>query len=422
MKSRRIEKLLIESRRDTHNNIHFVDAVMERVENAPRRQHHMQWLRAKLTYKQSAFGILAIALVSVFSFSGYAYATGTDPLALIKRLVAGDTVQIEYKNRQFEHGTGRSYSDAAISAYAELHTVDTIAFAAEHANAIPKDGIEYVSLTYGMKTPHIYPTIGIVADITDSSIVIEQKYLLGDKMNPSRNITESITIDRADTQYYMESKLIEIDKTAVGSLVELRQKQSLRHVIGSGLIPQIATQSYIFPLSHSLDDFKEADSATQQPDSAQQQATSGLVEKNFGGLSNRCLNNAKDLCSSHSQEVRSLYGYNKNKDGWFSISNPNATAFGEEISDDSVQAANLLLRAISGTVAEITPNTIIIKNQSHSLWTLSFSNAQREEFKEYWKLDIKIGDKISGLILQNIANLDSRNISDTHISSLVQIP
>ena len=150
MKSRRIEKLLIESRRETHNNIHFVDAVMERVAKIPSKKSPLQWLRVRLTYKQLALGAFTIAIVSVFSFSGYAYATGTDPLALIKRLITGDTVQIEYRNRQFEHGISQNYSDAAISAYAELRTVEAIAFAAEHANAIPKDGIEYVSLTYGM--------------------------------------------------------------------------------------------------------------------------------------------------------------------------------------------------------------------------------------------------------------------------------
>ena len=422
MKSRRIEKLLIESRRETHNNIHFVDAVMERVAKIPSKKSPLQWLRVRLTYKQLALGIFAVTIVSVFSFSGYAYATGTDPLALIKRLVTGDTVQIEYRNRQFEHGISQNYSDAAISAYAELRTVEAIAFAAEQANAIPKNGVEYVGLTHGMKAPHIYPTIGVIADVTDNSIVIEQKYLLGDKMNPSRDIANTITIDRADIRYYTESKIVEIDKTAVGNLIELRQNRSLKHVIKSGLTPQVVVQSYVFKLSHSLSDFKEADTATRQLDSIQKEATSGLIEKHFGGFSNRCLNNAGDICNNHSQEVRSLYGYNKSQDGWFSISNPNAVLFGEGLTDSDMQPTNLLLRAISGDITEITSDTVVIKNQSNSLWTVSLSEAQREKFKVFWKLNIKVGDKISGLVLQDVTDLDNRNIVDKYVYSLNQIP
>lgn len=422
MKSRRIEKLLIESRRETHNNIHFIDAVMERVAKIPSKKSPLQWPRVRLTYKQLALGAFAIAIVSVFSFSGYAYATGTDPLALIKRLITGDTVQIEYRNRQFEHGSSQNYSDAAISAYAELNTVEAIAFAAEHANAIPKNGVEYVGLTHGMKASHIYPTIGVIADVTDNSIVIEQKYLLGDKMNPSQDIANTITIDRADIRYYTESKIVEIDKTAVGNLIELRQNRSLKHVIKSGLTPQVVLQSYVFKLSHSLSDFKEADTATRQLDSIQKEATSGLIEKHFGGFSNRCLNNAGDICNNHSQKVRSLYGYNRSQDGWFSISNPNAVLFGEGLTDSDIQPTNLLLRAISGDITEITSDTIVIKNQSNSLWTVSLSEAQREKFKVFWKLNIKVGDKISGLVLQDITDLDSRNIVDKYVHSLNQIP
>ena len=87
-----------------------------------------------------------------------------------------------------------------------------------------------------------------------------------------------------------------------------------------------------------------------------------------------------------------------------------------------MQPTNLLLRAISGDITEITSDTVVIKNQSNSLWTVSLSEAQREKFKVFWKLNIKVGDKISGLVLQDITDLDNRNIVDKYVHSLNQIP
>src|SRR4051812_28106770 len=128
-----IEVLLIgAAKTNTSTTNSFVNRTMERIQQTapkarPKRRYGVAALR--LTRPQFVWRLAALILaVSVISFSGYAYAIDSNPIALIKRIVVGDMVKVEYKGRHFEHGKAQTYSDAAITAFAELGTIEGLYF------------------------------------------------------------------------------------------------------------------------------------------------------------------------------------------------------------------------------------------------------------------------------------------------------
>lgn len=418
----RVETLLIAaSQTQPAASSAFVNDTMQRIRRLPRPVVAGSWFNnfTSLRFRRPQFALVVAAIaitVSLVGFSGYAYAIGSDPLSLIKRIIEGDKVKVEYQGRQFEHGVAQTYSDAAVTAFAELNTVEGLAFAANNAGAIPKNGVEYLGVPYGYSAPYVYPTLGTITHVTDASIIIQQQYVLGDKTNASHDMQHTITIPRsAELEFFKEATPAAIGPNDVGRLVQLRQSQAVKHHIGSPQKAEIVTRYFVFALQHSLADFKEADKATTNPENTKQLSTSGLIERNFGKLDDRCVNNGADLCNPAiwSNDGQSLYGK-------FETSNRDAIPFGEGVGPGKAQP-NLMLRNVYGVLTTIMPETIIIKGSSGSEWTLHFTAAQRASFKASWGSELKVGDKIGGSILQGLEELDNRTVAGDHIYSLMRI-
>ena len=413
------EALLIGATNKNNQTTAFVSSVMTRIERmSPRVTRRRRFGMVQFTRPRFAFGLAALALAtSIAGFSGYAYAIGTNPVSLITRIISGDTVKVEYKGRHFEYGKRQSYNDVAVTAFAELNTVNGLAFAASNAGAIPKDNTEYLSTPYGYQTPYTYPTLGEIADVTGTSVTIVQRYMLGDKTNASHDMMQTIILPRtSDMQFFKEAKASPVTLKDVGRIVELRQEKATKHILHSQTKASITTRHFIFALNHTLDDFKAADKATTGSNSAMEPALSGIIEKNFGQLDNRCLNNGADLCSPAllSNSSKSLYGKGRGN------SNPNVIQFGEGVGLSDGQP-EVILRNIYGKLIKIQQDTIAIRSSSGATWTLHFTAVQRQNYSATWKSDLKIGDMVGGSILQDLSSLDVRTVASDHIYNLMRV-
>src|SRR5690348_13001346 len=126
------------NRRSDDTNI-FVKDVMQKIKvlhaadnmTAPKQTVWQRFICLPAP-QRIAMGVLAAVVVSVASFTGYAYAIGSDPVSLIKRWIEGDKVKVEYQGRQFEYNKSRNYSDAAVTALAEANTVSQLFFRAQN--------------------------------------------------------------------------------------------------------------------------------------------------------------------------------------------------------------------------------------------------------------------------------------------------
>ncbi|HKX72782.1 MAG TPA: hypothetical protein VJM32_02100 [Candidatus Saccharimonadales bacterium] len=418
-------KIVAASDRRSDDTNTFVTATMQKIKvvhavqnfnNEP--QQRAAWnVFARFTHGHKlAAGIIAAVIVSTVAFSGYAYAIGSDPISLVRRIIEGDKVKIDYDGRKFEHGTARSYSDAAISAYAEVNTVTGLAFRARNDMEVPKDGIEYVSLPPREDPSNAYqqPYFAVVTAIDANQVTLHKQYTWGDKMQPSRDINETLAVKASDFRYFSKGEPAGATASTVGTLVMVFPETNMRHEIASNKVSK-ATTYFGFAMSHELAAFKEGSLNAPLQDDPKQQV---IFEPKWGGLSDRCLNNGADTCDLNKfskQENEGLFVAQKGQIRGMNSYNPAAGAFfNVESGDDS----DIIRRNIMGEISAIDDSSITVKTSSGALWKLMYTKADREAFDKNYERDLKLGDKLAGQMLQSVNDLNSRTIQHQTIASL----
>lgn len=366
-----------------------------------------------------ALGALAAVMVSAITFTGYAYAIGSDPISLIKRWVEGDKVNIEYNGRHFEHGVSRNYSDAAVTALAEANTVEGLAFRAKNALQTPKDGVEYVNLPPSMapNEAYQYPYFATITAVNAQTVTLHKQYIWGDKMNPSRDINETQNIPAATFRYYAKGEPASPTAADVGKLIMVHPETAIRHTIGTNKA-EPETNYFSFALSHSLESFKEV----ARKDAVEPGKDMVIYEPNWGGLSDVCLNNGADTCDLRRFSQRENQGFYRITKGpgpeGMASYNQDAIAQGEGVGPGASQPDNIVSRNIMGTISAMDDTYVTVKTSSGATWRFAYSKDERAAFAAYHKSELKIGDKLAGQMLESIYNLDNRTIDHRHIKSL----
>ncbi len=383
------------------------------------------WLQFRHSHRL-AFAALLVVLVSLLTFSGYAYATGTDPITLLKRWIDGDKVKIEYDGRVFEHGRSRNYSDAAVTAYAEINTVNSLAFKAMQIFSKPRDGVEYVDDVYDPGW-YEHPTIATINKVEGGNVALTERYVLGDKMNPSHDTNNSMVLPADQIVFYSKGEPATPTTKDVGRLVMLFPQKYIAHTIGTPTLKQIKVY-FSFALSHELSAFKEADKANAEGLKPAPDAEQPLYEPGWGGQSTTCFNNGADLCADGKLsrgEGQGLYGYDHTiRPGdtqKHNMYNPNAIRTGEGVATQNDQPFEILRRDIEGSIVSMTASNITVKTSSGALWTLAYTQSQRTQFAKDWGSPLKVGDRLHGIILQSVRQLDSRAVDNAHIDTFIRI-
>lgn len=393
---------------------------------------------AYITQHKLTAAALGVAVLAAFSVSGYAYATGTDPVSLVKRLVNGDQVEVQYQGRSFVHGTERSYSDEAVTAFAELNYVWGLHFRANNEFTIPRGGIEHVSNLNS--TNYHYPWIGTITAVDGEKLTVQKVYTAGDKAKAASDATETVAIRKEHVSYFVKGSASVVSEQRVGKLVEVFQDPYLRHETGSKAAPTPVDQFFVYELTHTLANIKEANQTESKgsPNTAKQ----GLVEKNDGSLSDICLNNGADRCDlSGREEGQGLYtmqvpdvptpksvpkteaemkAYNDALQNAKttrpqSVNNPQVIPIGEMVADPSQQAPGIIMRSTEGKITSIKGDVITIKNSSGTRWTFTVKTGLVEKFAQTWRSPLKVGDRLGVYMVCSIYDLDNRSIDNRHI-------
>ena len=354
------------------------------------------------THTKAAIFVLALTVGSV-GFTGYAYAsTGTDPITFISRWITGQTVNVEYEGRQFEHGVYRDYSDAAITAFAEMNTVEALHFHAANRYQIPKNGIEHVSPA---RVEYQYPWLATVERVDDQNVQLKKRYTFGDKTTPSKTEDTVVTMPISEFSFYEKGEPAVASAATVGKVVVMFTGSYLRHTIGSHQPAVPVTHYFMFQLSHSIESIIEAKTPRAKADTGE--ANVPLYEPKWGGMSNICLNNGTDTCKLASKKATSLYGE--------STTNPLAAKVYEGYKQ---KPTSLMLRGTEGKVSAITNDNIQITSSSGAVWTIGFALADQQHFTKISKQTLKVGDTVSVSLIASPNDLDIRTFDRQHIYSL----
>lgn len=399
-------------------------------EKPPLRQVILAYVRRSALRKAVALALVVLAAAFI-SLSGYAYANDTDPFSLIKRWVTGSQVKITYQDpqtdeqREFSHGAKRSYSDMAVSAFAELSLVDQLHFHAANAYTVPKDGIEYIIDPF--RIDYIYPRVGTIAQVSDEDVVLHLTYSTGQsKIAPSRDINERITIPRTHFYYYEEGKLATAGQSAVGTLVEIFQDQYLRHKQHSGERPAPVDLYSVFALSHPLEAIKEA-TATDGPtrtniDGEVNEAFSqhDIYELGAGAWAETCLGNGADTCPhafNREQEGENLFSASitPGEYGGPSQQNPDRMPFGEGVATPTSETRQYQLRHIEGTITNIDGDRITIKTSSGARWTFQYSVKNQAAFANVYDSPLQPGQLLAGGVIASVYDWDRRNLDSLYV-------
>jgi hypothetical protein len=397
--------------KDTMQKIRVLHAA-DALTTAP-RQTIWQKFAARPFAQRMALGTLAAIAISVITFTGYAYAIGSDPISLIKRWVEGDKIKIEYDGHTFEHGKARSYSDAAVTALAEANTVEGLAFRAKNDLQTPKDGVEYVDVPPSAQEPYEYPFFAAVTSV-GSTVNLHKVYLWGDKMNPSHDLDETIATSAGTFRYFAKGEPKTVDNTVVGQLVMVFPGTGMRHTISTNEVRK-ETNYFSFALSHELASFKEV----ARKNAVEPGPNQPIFEPNWGGLSNICNNNGADSCdyARYSKPANQGLFVQGPVERWNSY-NRDAIRFGEGVAMDGKQPENLIMRNLAGTINALDDTSITIKTSSGATWRLAYPKSNRDAFAKHFGKGLAAGDKLLGMITESIYNLNNRTISLPNIVSL----
>ena len=415
----------------------FTRAVMQQVRHTATFQPHGRtknatklgaFMRMVKLHKAAALIIAAVAL-SLISFTSYSYATGSDPVSVLKRWVTGDNVQVEYNGHTYTYGKKLSYSDAAITAFAELDTVRQLHGTGINFFIVPKNGIEYVSDPTAVDEPYTYPWVGTVQQVTGDTVVIQKQFITGDKMSRIQNTDETVTLPISDVSYIVQGNPAAASADAVGKVVEVYQDAYIRHHISTADPLEHVTHYFTYQLTHTVDEVKEA---SQQPTSYADPTTRPIQASDFGfgGDLNVCYNNGADTCPNllrSGDGSQGLFGNSvdpyTHKD-YGPKSNPAVVDFirrPPEIPDTSGGLwKRVIIRDTEGAITAITPAGFTIKTSSGAHWTFAYDRTLQQAFaKEFGAL--KTGDHISASIVSPLDNLDNRSIDSSHIDQLARL-
>ena len=414
----------------------FTDNVMTHIASlpaSPRRRPTINYWRNLHLPARYALIALAIVVITASSFSGYAYAVGTDPISLIRRWVEGDKVHVEYQGREFSHGKKLTYSDAAITAQAELNTVDIAHFTATNEMMRPQDGIEYVDnpALYGYEN-YIVPKLAYVTKIGSTIKVHEVLTLGNDKMSRPEVVDNTYEI-AADTFRYYDTLKLTSPVDGEETLVALYQNNYLRHQIGSGDTATPVRISFAFRLTHPEKDYVEIGEVTKDTPKGpfqdwrdQDSQLLGLVEENVGSSSPLCMNNGDDTCSDGYDKFarghgEGFYGIIHDPDGHSYLKgNQNVIAQGEAVTDTTQTRKDIISRGIQGAITHINTSFVTVKTSSGSEWRLAYTQPLQEKFASWCGKKLGVGDNVAGMIYQSIHDLDNRTVGSQYIYNFVR--
>ncbi|HSW81745.1 MAG TPA: hypothetical protein VLG40_05125 [Candidatus Saccharimonas sp.] len=412
----RFETQLVAATNHRSNNIdNFVKNTMQKIRAKQPKQNFWRWLHARPFGQQLAFGVLAAVVVSVVSFTSYAYAIGSNPVDLVKRWIEGDKIKVEYQGRTFEYGKSRNYSDAAVTALAEVNTVQGLHARAVSNLLVPKNGVEYVTPPAAQSAngvEYVYPFFATVTSVDATTVTLHKQYVWGDKMNPSHDLDETITVPLATFRPFIKGEPAQAT-ASVGQLAMIYTDDFVRHVIGTPQVNQ-ETEYFSFVLTHQLDDIKQVAAKGQLVDGKD----GAIFEPNWGGGSDICGNNGADTCGSNPISQSNSQGLFVSKIGP-SQYNPDAIQYGEEVPVNGSQPKDIIVRFVTGTITAIDDTQITVKTSSGALWHFVYTAAERAAFAKRFS-PLKVGDQLGGMALESIYNLDNRTIDNAHIMSLAR--
>lgn len=442
MNSHKLEAYLLASRPADGSYSHFTQSVIRALSNSTHAPSHKRpkvwhavraYMQPSAPHKAAALALVIVA-VAFIGLSGYAYATGTNPFSLIKRWVAGGQVKVVYqdpqtnKQREFSHGTKRTYSDMAVSAFAELSLIDLLHFHATNTYTVPKNGIEYIDNPF--RTEYVYQRIGTIEQVSEAHIVLHLTYNKGQsKIEPSREIDERVTIPRAQLYYYKDGTLSTVQPSSVGQLVEVYQDHYLRHTQHSGKRP-IAVDLYsVFAVSHSLEAIKEATTtkgparATTDEQLGEEISQQDLYELGVGAYSKNCLGNGADVCphafrDEHAGDNFFSANITPGHYGGPSRQNPNTILYGEAVATLTAEILQYQARQIEGRITEIVGDRITIKTSSGALWTFQYSAVNQTKFAAAYGRPLKVGELLAGSVLASVYTWDQRNFDNQYVAGM----
>jgi len=428
MNTTSLEQELLGTFKQQHKNEAFIAKTMQAVRRvqaqgafqtaldstaAPKRKW---WQSVGLRRVTTTLAVLFA--VSALSISGYAYASGTNPISLIRRWIVGDEVKVQYNGHTYEYGSSNNYSDAAITAYQELQQVGLLNFHAGNEFLAPHDGAEYLS---PLKSTYTYPWLGTLERIDDTNVYIRQQHLMQDKMLRTSPSNELVAIPKANLWFYMGTK--RVNATTIGvhdvdKVIYVTESSYLRHEPGSHAVPTQFNEYFGYELTHSLAELEEAGQK-----GGQTGKTQPISEPGMGGYSTICNNNGADKCDGGkigSSNGEGLYAIASGANTMSNAYNPNSIPYGEGAPDDSRAADGYVSRDLQGHISAITDTDITIQTSSGAHWTLAYGKDQRQQFAKLHR-PLRVGDEIIGSVLSSLTDLDNRSIPGNCVSYLKRL-
>jgi hypothetical protein len=207
----------------------------------------------------------------------------------------------------------------------------------------------------------------------------------------------------------------------------------LRYQTGSKRIPQPVIHQYAFALNHGLENVKESDKAwlPGQDSSSVPGGQHGLYEASWSGaLSNLCLNNAANHCSTDAASPEKGESFFKCVRGYMQSGipcgdntssdtvNPSVIPFGEAVPDSIARTAGIILRGVEGKVTALTSADITLKTSSGQTWKIALSTELQEAFSKRTGRALKVGDLIGGSVVSSVNDLDNRTFDNAHTYTL----
>jgi len=381
------------------------------------------------TLRRAVMLALVVLVVASIGLTSYAYATGTDPFSLIKRWIVGEQVRVTYhdpqtnRERQFSYGAKRTYSDLAVSAFAEISLIDLLHFHAANSYTVPKDGIEYIEDPFRIE--YIYPRVGTIEQVTNKEVTLHLTYAAGmSKIERSHDIDERVTIPREYFYYYQDGRLAQVQESSVGKLVEVYQDQYLRHKQHAGQRPTPVDLYSVFALTHPMDAIRDATTtkgpAQAETDEELQREISeqDLHELGAGAWAQTCLGNGADTCPHAFNELGDNFFNEKIVSGSYggsSPQNPDMLPFGEAITSPTAITRQYQLRHIEGKIDKIIGDQITIKTSSGALWTFQYSVDKQTAFARVYGKPLKPGQLIAGGVIASVYDWDRRDFDNQHV-------
>lgn len=416
-----------------NTNTEFTNAVISRIKlsgcatvssSDKKKALAPRFIRSLWQHKIPAILVLLIIAVTL-GFTGYSYAIGSNPISVLKRWVVGDAVHVQYKHKTYVYGAQRSYSDAAVTAYAELQTTYQLFSDGSNSYTIPKNGVQHFLAPMDY-TAYQYPWLGTIIAVNNNGVTLHKQFITGDKMSPTQSVDEQVTLSLEQYSLYIEGRDDTTSQAKIGAAVIVYEHSYYDHTIGSTDEPPTTAHYFVFQLNHSLND---AITASQLPTNFSDLSQSPIREEverdGFSNLINLCLNNGGDTCFHLPRQgdgAQGLYGNIIDPDtgkDYGIKSNPAVNYFqrGSVDPTNTGTMSSLLMRNTEGKLVKITPSDITIKSSSGTLWTFAYDESLQRTFASTFG-PLKVGDGINVSMLSPLTDLDAHDFPTAQIYSM----